>query len=143
MPASGTTTTAGTLGDGRAGGRRTAGPRDRSARDRVEAANEMHLRLEADAVAVRDLLLDPADEGHHVRRAGARPGHDEVRVLLRHRGATLRGALQPEVLDHLRRMPALGVLEHAAAVRLGQRLGPAPPFPGVVHPGADAGRMAR
>src|SRR6266540_1376775 len=75
----------------------------RSVRRGVEVADKVYLRLQADAVAIRDLLLHRTDQRHHVGGASPRSGDDEVRVLPRQLGAAHPRALQAERLDHARR----------------------------------------
>ena len=63
--------------------------------------------------------------------------------LRRHGCAAHAKALASRRLDQASRMVALGVGEDAPAVRLGERLGTAAPFPCLVHAGADLGWLRR
>ena len=80
---------------------------------------------------------DQVDQRQDV--VGARPlvGDDEVRVLVGDLRAADPGPLQPGFLDQSRGVSVGRVLEHASAVRLGERLGPSPPLASLVHRGAD------
>src|SRR5512132_3277003 len=99
-----------------------------SARREVEVANEMDLRIEMDAGAGEDQILDLRDELDDVGCLRPVGGNDEVRVLRRDHRATNGQILATGFLDQPGGVISGRVLEDAPAVRLGQRLRAPPPL---------------
>ena len=121
----------------------SCGPRGSSGSSTVERPHQMHLWLEPHAGIGLDGVL------HRRIRARTSPARAPGSATMKFAcfvetcAPPTRWPFEAGGLDQSGRVVARGVLEHAAAVRLGEGLRSAPPIPGRVHLGTDRYRIAR
>src|SRR5215470_4653029 len=77
-------------------------------------SHDAHFGMQRHAVHARDRVAHVSDEVLEVRRARLAVIDDEIRVLLRHRGAADAKALESGGLDEARRVIARWIGEHRA-----------------------------
>src|SRR5687768_6307320 len=109
----------------------------------TEPSHQTHLGLQLQSEALPDPALNHRDQAVDVLRRGTRRGDHEIGMLIGYPGPADGKPLRARGLDQPGGMISWWVLEHAAAVGLGERLRGSPPLPGLVHVSSDVGGIAR
>src|SRR5918999_4713075 len=109
----------------------------------TEPPHEVDLGFQFRPEPFSNSFLNHPDQGVHVLGGSPLGGHNEIGMLLRNLGSPHDEPFGAGGLDEPGRVISGRVLEDAAAVWFGQRLGRSPPFACLIHVLADVRGMAR